>query len=98
MIQQIDFKVGDVVRVHQKIQETDAKGNPRSRIQIFEGTVLSIKGREENKSFTVRKLVGDVAVERIWPVASPNIEKVTLKAHPKHRVRKAKLYNLRTTN
>src|SRR3989344_1323803 len=97
MIAQIDFSVGDVVKVHQKIQETDAKGNPRARIQIFEGTVLSIKGRNENKSFTVRKLVGDVAVERIWPIASPNIEKVTLKAHPKHRVRRAKLFNLRTT-
>lgn len=97
MIQQIDFNIGDVVKVHQKIQEIDAKGNPRSRIQIFEGTVLSIKGRGENKSFTVRKLVGDVAVERIWPVVSPNIEKVTLKAHPKHRVKKAKLYNLRDT-
>ena len=95
MITQIDFNVGDIVRVHQKIQETDAKGNPRARIQIFEGTVLSIKGREENKSFTVRKVVGDVAVERIWPVASPNIEKVTLKANPKHRVKRAKLYNLR---
>ncbi|MBP9719183.1 MAG: 50S ribosomal protein L19 [Candidatus Levybacteria bacterium] len=96
MIQQIDFNVGDVVRVHTKIQETDAKGNPRARVQIFEGTVLSIKGRDENKSFTVRKMVGDVAVERIWPVFSPNVEKVTLKAKPKHRVRKAKLYNLRT--
>lgn len=98
MLGQIGFNVGDVVRVHQKIQEADAKGNPRSRIQIFEGTVLAIKGREENKSFTVRKLVGDVAVERIWPVASPNIEKVTVKAHPKHRVKRAKLYNLRETN
>lgn len=97
MITVIDFNVGDVVRVHQKIQETDAKGNPRARIQIFEGTVLSIKGREENKSFTVRKVVGDVAVERIWPIASPNIEKVTLKAHPKHRVKRAKLFNLRKT-
>lgn len=96
MIAQIDFSVGDVVQVHQKIQETDAKGNPKARIQIFEGTVLAIKGREENKSFTVRKMVGDIAVERIWPIASPNIEKVTLKAHPKHRVRRAKLYNLRT--
>lgn len=97
MIAQIDFSVGDVVKVHQKIQETDAKGNPRSRIQIFEGTVLSIKGRDVNKSFIVRKMVGDIAVERIWPVFSPNIEKVTLKAHPKHRVRKAKLYNLRNS-
>jgi large subunit ribosomal protein L19 len=97
MLQQIDFNVGDTVRVHQKIQETDAKGNPRARIQIFEGTVLAIKGRAENRSFTVRKLVGDVAVERIWPVASPNVEKVTLKAHPKHRVKRAKLYNLRNS-
>lgn len=91
MITQINFNPGDVVRVHQKIKEGD-----KARIQVFEGTVLAIKGRGENKMFTVRKLVGDVAVERIWPIKSPNIEKVDLKAHPKFKVRRAKLYYLRT--
>ena len=94
MLQQIDFAPGDVVRVHQKIKEED-KGKEKTRIQVFEGTVLGMKGRGENKSFMVRKVVGDIAVERIWPVNSPNIEKVEIKAHPKRRVRRSKLYFLR---
>ncbi len=86
----IDFVPGDTIRVHQKIQEGD-----KTRIQVFEGVVLAIKGRGENKSFTVQKMVGDVAVERIWPIASPLIQKVEVKAHAKKRVKRAKLYNLR---
>ena len=58
MITSIDFRVGDVVKVHTKIKEGE-----KTRTQIFEGTVLQIKGRGENKSFTVRKTVGDVSVE-----------------------------------
>lgn len=92
MIQKIDFAPGDIVKVYQKIQEGE-----KTRTQLFEGTVLGIKGRGENKMFTVRKLVGDIAVERIWPVKSPNIEKIEVKAHPKQRVRRAKLYYLRKT-
>ncbi len=97
MITTIDFVPGDVVRVHQTIKEESSKdkGQMRSRTQIFEGTVLSIRGRGENKSFTVRKLVGDVAVERIWPIMSPSVEKVVVKAHSKTRIRRAKLYYLR---
>lgn len=90
MISQITFAPGDVVRVHQKIKEGD-----KSRIQVFEGTVLKIRGRGEDKMFTVRKLVGDIAVERIWPIKSPNIAKVDVKAHPKDRIRRSKLYYLR---
>lgn len=90
MISKIDFVPGDIVRVFQKIRE-DAK----TRTQVFEGVVLGIKGREENKSFTVRKMVGEIAVERIWPIASPNIEKVVVKAHAKRRIRRAKLNYLR---
>lgn len=86
----IDFAPGDIVRVYQKIKEGE-----KTRIQVFEGVVLKIKGRGENKSFTVRKLVGDVAVERIWQVNSPSIEKIQVKAHPKRRIRRAKLYYLR---
>jgi len=90
MISQIDFAPGDIVRVYQKIKEEE-----KTRTQVFEGVVLKIKGRGENKSFTVRKVVGDVAVERIWQLASPNIEKIQVKAHPKKRIRRAKLYYLR---
>jgi large subunit ribosomal protein L19 len=90
MISIIDFVPGDVIKVHQKIQEGE-----KTRTQIFEGVVLGIKGRGENKTFTIRKLVGDVAVERIFPVNSPSIEKVSLKAHSKKTIRQAKLYYLR---
>lgn len=90
MISTIDFVPGDIVKVHQKIQEGE-----KTRTQIFEGVVLGIKGRGENKMFTVRKLVGDVAVERIFPISSPSIEKVVLKAHSKKKITQAKLYYLR---
>lgn len=92
MKRDINFSPGDVVRVFQKITEGEKK-----RIQIFEGVVLAIKGRGENKMFTVRKLVGDVAVERIFPLNSPNIEKVEVKGHLKEKTRRAKLYYLRNT-
>lgn len=98
MIAKIDFSAGDIVRVHQKIQEGDpsaGSGQVKSRIQVFEGVVLAISGRGENKMFTAQKMVGDVAVERIWPINSPSIEKIVVKAHSKKRVRRAKLYHLR---
>ena len=90
MISTIDFIPGDIVKVYQIIQEGE-----KTRTQIFEGVMLSIKGRGENKMFTVRKMVGDVAVERIFPIGSPSIEKVEVKAHSKTKVRRAKLYYLR---
>lgn len=90
MISGINFVPGDIVRVHQKIKEGE-----KIRIQIFEGVVIKIKGRGVNKSFTVRKTVGQVAVERIFPVNTPNIEKVDVKGHLKEKVRRAKLYYLR---
>lgn len=90
MIREVSFAPGDTVRVYQKITEGD-----KTRLQAFEGTVLSIRGRGENKTFTVRKVVGEVAVERIWPLFSPMIEKIEVRAKPKKRVRRAKLYHLR---
>lgn len=92
MIKSVDFKPGDIVRVHQKIKEGE-----KARIQVFEGVVLSMKGTNGNRMFTVRKVVGDVAVERIFPVDSPNIEKVEVKGKIKQKVRRAKLYFLRKT-
>ncbi|MDP3987729.1 MAG: 50S ribosomal protein L19 [Candidatus Levybacteria bacterium] len=92
MISQIDFVPGDIIKVHQKVKE-----DTKTRIQIFEGVVLGIRGRGENKMFTVRKLVGEIAVERIFPVNSPNIDKVQIKEHSKKKIRRAKLYYLRKT-
>ena len=93
MISQIDFVPGNVVRVFQKVTEGE-----KTRTQVFEGIVLAVKGRGENKMFTVRKMVGEIAVERIFPVGSPNIEKVDVKGKIKAKVRRSKLYFLRNTN
>lgn len=90
MNREITFVPGDTIRVFQKIQE----GN-KTRLQAFEGVVLSIRGRGENKSFLAQKLVGDIAVERIWQINSPLIDHIEVKSHAKRRVRRAKLYNLR---
>jgi len=90
MITGINFVPGDIVRVHQKIKEGE-----KTRIQIFEGVVIKIKGRNVNKTFTVRKTVGTIAVERIFPVNTPNIETIDIKGHLKEKVRRAKLYYLR---
>lgn len=90
MINTIQFRPGDTIRVHQKITEGE-----KTRTQVFEGVVIKMRGRGENKSFTVLKTVADVGVERIWPVNSPSIEKIEVKAHPKERIRRAKLYYLR---
>ncbi len=86
MIQTINFAPGDVVRVYQKVKEGD-----KTRIQVFQGTVTQIRGRSENKSFTVKKTVQGVDVERIWQINSPAIEKVEVKEHPKKKVRRARL-------
>jgi len=88
-IDDVTFNVGDTVIVFQKIQE-----EKKMRTQPFEGIVIGIKGRGENKSFTVRKIgTGGIGVERIWPVNSPWIEKIKVKK--KGKVRRAKLYYLR---
>ena len=82
------FEVGDTVDVHLKIKEGD-----KERVQIFSGTVISRKGRGMNESFTVRRLVNEEGVERIFPVNSPNIVKIVPVRSGK--VRRAKLYFLR---
>lgn len=97
------FHVGDTVRVHYKLIEKEkvagktkreVKVEVHERIQVFEGVVIAIKGQEEGKSFTVRRIaVGNIGVERIFPLVSPWIKKITVVA--KGKVRRAKLYFLR---
>ena len=88
-INETEFAVGDLVSVQQKIKEAG-----KTRTQNFEGIVISIKGRGENKMFTVRKIAtGGIGVERIWPVSSPWIKKIKL--IKKGKVRRAKLFYLR---
>ena len=92
MLQTINFNPGDIIQVYQKISEGE-----KTRIQIFEGTVLGIKGRGENKMYTVRKVIDGIAVEKIFPVFSPSVEKVVVKGHQKRRVRRAKLTFMRNS-
>jgi len=83
-----DFVAGDTVAVHTKVIEGD-----KERIQVFEGVVIQRKGAGINETFTVRKISNGVGVERIFPVHSPNIEKIVKIKSGK--VRRAKLYYLR---
>ena len=81
-------KVGDVVKVHVKIREGE-----RERIQVFEGTIIAVKGSGVSETFTVRRVSYGVGVERVFPVNSPNVAKVELVRSGK--VRRSKLYYLR---
>ena len=86
---QLNFSVGDTVRVHQSIQEGDKK-----RIQIFEGVVIAIKNRQSGSSYTVRRIAsGGVGVEKIFPAYSPVVKKV--ERIKRGDVRRAKLYYIR---
>ena len=87
----IDFRAGDTLRVWSKI--LDEKG--KTRLQAFEGLVLARKhGKEIGATFTVRRIASGVGVERIFPLFSPNIDKIEITK--KSRARRAKLYYVRT--
>src|SRR3954470_24250139 len=82
------FRVGDTVRVHYRITEGE-----KDRIQVFQGVVIRRSGGGLGRTFAVRKVSAGVGVERIFPAASPNIDK--LEVVSSGRVRRAKLYYLR---
>ena len=85
----LDFRVGDKVVVNYKIVE-----GTKSRVQPYEGIVIGIKGGGVSKTFTVRRIgAASIGVERIFPVASPSVESVSVKT--RGSVRRAKLYFLR---
>lgn len=85
----IDIKSGDTVRVWQKIKEGD-----KTRLQAFEGMVLAVKhGKENGGTFTVRKVIDEVGVERIFPLYSPVINSIEVLKRAK--VRRSKLYYIR---
>jgi len=88
-IRDVKIGSGDIVRVHQKVLEGD-----KERVQIFEGMVIGIRGRDPDKSFTVRKIAaGGIGVERIFQVNSPWVIKVDVKKPG--QVRRAKLNYVR---
>jgi len=88
---EIEFGVGDTIRVTQAIYESGKK-----RSQAFEGIVIYIKGREENTSFCVRRIgAGQIGIERIFPLASPTIESVKVVRSGYRGIRSAKLYFIR---
>jgi large subunit ribosomal protein L19 len=82
------FKAGDNITVHYKIVEGE-----KERVQLFKGDVIQRKGVGLGASFTVRKMSNGVGVERVFPLQSPNIEKIEL--NKAGRVRRAKIYYLR---
>lgn len=82
------FKIGDTVKVMQKVVEAG-----KTRSQAFEGTVISKKGSGIQTSFTVRRISFGEGVEKAFPVHSPTVQGITVTRHGK--VRRAKLYYLR---
>jgi len=87
-----DIRVGDVVKVYQKIKEGE-----KEKIQIFEGLLLAMKhGKGVNGTMTVRRVISGVGVERIFPLHSPAVEKIEIIG--RNKVRRAKLYYLRNVS
>lgn len=83
-----NLNVGDTVRVHVKIKEGE-----KSRIQLFEGTIIAKKHGGVSETFTVRRVAHGCGIERVFPLHSPVVEKVEVVRSGK--VRRAKLYYLR---
>ncbi len=83
-----DFKAGDTITVSYFIKEGD-----KTRTQSFKGTVLQRSGTGTTETFTIRKMSGNIGVERIFPVHSPNIESIQI--NQRGRVRRARIFYLR---
>ena len=83
-----DIAVGDTIDVHYRIVEGD-----KERIQVFQGVLIGMKGRGVNRTFTVRRIVANEGVERIFPLHSPRIARIEIVR--RGDARRAKLYFLR---
>ena len=87
-IREFDLQAGDKTRVSLRVKE----GN-KERIQVFEGVVLKVQGKDFSRSLTVRKISSGVGIEKTIPLASPNIANIELLS--RSRVRRARLFYLR---
>ncbi len=83
-----NFKAGDTVNVHYKIRE-----GAKERIQQFQGVVLQRRGSGVTETFTVRKISGGIGVERVFPIASPFLEKIEI--NKSGVVRRARIFYMR---
>lgn len=82
------FKAGDSITVYYEIRE-----GAKTRTQFFKGTVIQLRGTGLTKTFTIRKMSGDVGVERVFPMNMPALQKITLDR--KGKVRRARIYYFR---
>ena len=87
-----DFRAGDTVRVNVRLLEGEGE-KVKERIQVFEGVVISKKGRASSATFTVRRVSFGTGVERIFPLHSPSIASIDVVS--KGEVRRSRLYYLR---
>lgn len=89
-INDVDIHIGDTLGITSKVQE-----GAKTRNQIFEGLLIRLRGREENRTFTIRKIgAGGIGIERTWPMDSRSIVKIEVKKKTTG-VRRSKLYYLR---
>ncbi len=87
----IEFGVGDKVKVYQRIKEGE-----KTRLAFFEGVVIKISGRNERKMFTVRRIgEASIGIEKIFPISLPTIEKIEVIKKGVKGVRRSKLYYIR---
>lgn len=85
-----NLHIGDTLSVHNKVVE-----GAKSRIQVFEGILIRLRGRDVNKTFTIRKIgAGGIGVERTWPLNANAITKIEVKKKA-GKIRRSKLYYLR---
>lgn len=89
-VKEINVHIGDTIKVHSTVVE-----GSKTRVQVFEGILIALRGRGENQMMTVRRVsTGGIGVERMWPLDSKTLVKIEVKKKAGH-VRRSKLYYLR---